>query len=348
VIIDGGNWTITEADVDRMLDFIERVHELEFIGPVEVQVSDDIGAGWAQTYQAFPEDNWHLLDALGLPGETIDRLAANQFRLDRIRGVCCRIEEATIVEVEIQPTKLATELIVIHELTHAIHVQHWERFEGRRAPSAEFPPPSAAATEGIPQYLAFAYLAEASPEAQAEVAFDLPIVRPDMIPEIGASLAEYLNFAYATGPDFVTSVVNELGADGLFELLENPPTSSEQILFPAKYLAGEPAQEVEAPPLPDGATIVASGTIGAATLAFVLTPVLGEAAARQMVGGWAGDRYIVFDTDEGPCLLANVVVDDNAEAIALQLNQSLLLSAPATETQVGARGAIELATCGFG
>ena len=69
----------------------------------------------------------------------------------------------------------------------------------------------AASTEGVPQFVTFAYLDHVSPEELAAVLPELPIIRPDMVPLIGPGAAWRLNFAYAPGPAFVDSVVAARG-----------------------------------------------------------------------------------------------------------------------------------------
>ena len=255
IVIDAGEWTITQAEVDGYIDFIEETHQLEFKGPVRVVVSEDIGFEFAPQFEIFNEDHWYLLRGLGLADSQADRDSANQVRRDRIRGVCCQFLDMTQVAVEIQPTELGTATIVVHELVHALHTQYPEVYRRTRIDTDEAPVPYAAAVEGIPQFIAFEYLALGSEEERAEVIPDLPIIRDDMIPLLGRGPARYLNFAYANGPAFVDVVVDANGLDGLADLLNNPPTTTAQVLFPEKYLAGQSAVEVPEPQAPAGITV---------------------------------------------------------------------------------------------
>lgn len=347
VVIQGDGWVTTEADIARLATFVEETHQLEYTEPVTVLVSDDVGAEYAPNFEAFESGEWWLLQALGLADSQVDRDITNQVRRDRIRGLCCRFDHGTQVVVEVESTKLETEAIVVHELTHALHTQYPDLFENTRDETDETPKPFAASIEGVPQFVTFAYLAQALPEELAAVTPELPIIRPDMIPLIGPGPARHLNFAYATGPAFVDAVVDARGIEGLSDLLTSPPTTTEQILFPDKYLAGEAAADVPTPATPPETNAVAIGTIGAAMLMFVLAEELGESAALELVEPWAGDRFVVYEGDENVCMLATIVMDTPEAQVVFGPKLLDVLSPAFPDATVTVLDAgIELRTCG--
>ncbi len=346
VVVQGDGWVTTEADIARLATFVEETHQLEYTEPVTVLVSDDVGAEYAPNFEAFESGEWWLLQALGFAGSQVDRDVTNQVRRDRIRGLCCRFDDGTQVVVEVEATKLETEAVVVHELTHALHTQYPDLFENTRYETDETPKPFAASIEGVPQFVTFAYLDLASPEELVAVTPELPIIRPDMVPLIGPGPARHLNFAYATGPAFVNAVVDARGIKGLSDLLTSPPTTTEQILFPDKYLAGETAVEVPAPAAPPGQTVVASGRIGAAMLMFVLIDAEGESAALDLVAPWAGDQFVVYEMGDDVCLLATIEIDTPEAQAGLgpKLLNSLRPAFPDATVTVFDAG-IELRTC---
>ena len=314
VVVQGDGWAVTQSKIEELTRFTEEAHELEFTGEVRVVVSEDIGVEFAAGFEPLTNDDWYLMRGLGLADQQADRLAANQVRLDRIRGACCQFDDLLQVAVEVQPTQLGTEAIIVHELTHALHVQHRALFDRDPPPTDETPPPPAAAYEGVPQYIAFAYIATGSAEAQAALADDLPIIRNDMLDLIEVGPARHLNFAYDAGPNFVQAVVEVRGVSGLSELLRTPPTTTEQVLFPQKYLDEEAALDVSTPAVPDGTIVRSQGTIGASMLMVATTDYLGADAAQEVVAAWAGDRYVTYEIDGGLCLSAAITLDDEASA----------------------------------
>lgn len=347
VVIQGDGWAITEADVARLTAFIEETHQLEFTAEIRIAVSDDIGFEFAPGYEAFNENEWHLLQALGLADRTVARETINQARRDRIRGVCCQFLDLTQVVVEVEATKLETETIVVHELTHALHTQHPALFDRALYETDETPRPFAASGEGVPQYIAFEYFAQAPLEERLEVGDELAIIRDDMVSLVGRGTADHLNFAYDTGAVFVAQIVEARGVAGLFDLLAVPPLTTEQILFPDKYLAGEAKQQVTAPTAAADQPVRATGTIGVAMLMWLFDEVHGAARARQLAQVWAGDQYVVYETTEQICLSATIAIDQgtiDASVFAGALAQSLAPAFPAVEAVAGV-DVIELRTC---
>lgn len=348
VVIDGGDWTITENDVERIRDFIEVTHELDFTGPVGVRISDDIGREYADGFEPFDRDEWELLRMLGLTEADADRDEANQLRRDRIRGFCCLPPgESGPLEVvmELQPSKFATELILMHELVHALHVQNPRLYPLGRYYSAETPLTFSAAVEGVPQYVVFRYLEMASEEQRASVVDDLPIIRDDMFSLLDDGPARHLNWAYDTGADFVVGVFAERGAQGLSDLIGEPPSTNEQVLYPDKYLAGEEAIPIERPLIPAGAEARSEGTIGAALLMWVLADQVGQPAALDMVAEWAGDSYVIYDLGQQQCLSAAVMVDDRADEIGSAMLAQLRVDFPEADGEA-AGTTVAFDTCG--
>ncbi len=145
--------------------------------------------------------------------------------------------------------------------------------------------------------VAFEWLAQAPLQERNDITPELAIIRDDMVSLTGIGPARHVNFAYATGPAFVDAVVEARGLEGLSGLIRLPPSTTEQVLFPEKYLAGESAVPVARPDVPTAANVRSTGSIGAAMLMFVLADVNGDVVAQRMVEPWAGDQYVVYDSD---------------------------------------------------
>jgi len=353
VVVQGDDWTITQTEVNQLILLVEETHELTFSDPVGVVVSDDIGLEFARGFEPFQANDWALFRGLGLAESEQQRLEANQLRLDRIRGFCCAGldgggtgEMATVVEL--QDTKFATELIIVHELTHALHRQNPELFPGP-LDVIETPLPPAAGFEGVPQFVTFGYISTGSLEDRAAVAPDLPIIRNDQLDLIPNAAARHLNFAYEVGPTFVDAVVAARGIQGLSDVIKEPPITTEQVLFPAKYLAGEQAERVSQPELPTGAFVSGRGTIGSAMLWFLLTEEFGETTALAMVEPWAGDTYVAYELGNDYCLAANIMMDTAGVAVSFadSLKEALLRVDPVAEvsTEVSGAGMVALQVC---
>ena len=317
VLVEGDGWTITQGDMDRLIAFVEETHQLSFAEPVGIAISDDIGAEFARGFEPFGQPDWLLMRGLGLAETDAERQVVNQARLDRIRGFCCSFDESGrfAVVVELQPSKIYTEMIVVHELTHALHAQN--DLQPRGIVANEIPLPAASAFEGVPQFITFAYMQqEASTELIDEISPDLPIIRDDQFDQMPVAAARNLNFAYGAGAEFVDAVVAELGVDGLSELMRRPPSTGEQVLFPQKYLDVETARSVPPPSPPAGTRVQHQGTVGAATWRFLLLDAYGPDESLELVAPWSGDGFVVYTGDGKLCLAADVVLDTEPAAAA--------------------------------
>lgn len=132
-------------------------------------------------------------------------------------------------------------------------------------------------------------------------------------------LANSLLFPYTTGLEFVQTLFEQDGFAALDDAWQNLPQSTEQILHPERYLAGDTPQLVTLPPL--------TGTLGAGWY-LVDENVLGEFMVREYlsqqltpeqvntaVTGWGGDRYAVYtNRDENIAMVLRLVWDSDDDA----------------------------------
>ncbi|MBN1314921.1 MAG: hypothetical protein JXA42_05620 [Anaerolineales bacterium] len=133
-------------------------------------------------------------------------------------------------------------------------------------------------------------------------------------------IQEQMMFPYEEGLLFVDYLYSEGGYPGIDAAFANPPQSTEQILHPERYLAGESPQIISLPPL--------TGTLGT-DWQFVDENVLGEfflrvyleqyvdpQAAAEAADGWGGDRYAVYYRPENDdlVLVYRIVWDSESEA----------------------------------
>jgi len=106
-------------------------------------------------------------------------------------------------------------------------------------------------------------------------------------------LVHSLRFPYDAGSLFVRARFRAGGFAEVDNTYRKPPTSTEQILHPDLYAAG---QGWTAPPLPDLAAVtgcakVDNGTLGEFDMGEVLDEQLSATDARKAAAGWNGDAY---------------------------------------------------------
>lgn len=131
-------------------------------------------------------------------------------------------------------------------------------------------------------------------------------------PGTPAILSRELIFPYEDGMQFVVALYQAGGWDAVNAAFENPPATTEQVMHPDKYLAGEaaiPASLNDATAaLGDGWTTRWDTTLGEWYLREHLRTQLPNSDARAAADGWGGDRFQVYAS-----------ADDSALAWALRL-----------------------------
>jgi len=126
-----------------------------------------------------------------------------------------------------------------------------------------------------------------------------------------------LLFPYQAGADFVSSAQQSPGIwRQVNQLYSRPPVSTEQILHPAKYAAGEDPIPVS---LPTGASLieedwelVMEDVFGEFLLRTYLETGLPRPQSIRAASGWGGDRFRLLKDDSGRRLLVAVFLWDTS------------------------------------
>jgi hypothetical protein len=120
-------------------------------------------------------------------------------------------------------------------------------------------------------------------------------------------LTETFIFRYRDGARFVEAMRRARPAASVDDIFRRPPASSEQVLHPEKYLAGEAPREVDANAegfREDGWEALASTPLGEIGVRGLLLAGVEDAEARKAAAGWGGDRAFVFGrAGRGPAQL---------------------------------------------
>lgn len=133
---------------------------------------------------------------------------------------------------------------------------------------------------------------------------------------------EALMFPYSAGFDLTVTLHRTGGFALIDKAFAKPPETSEQVLHPEKYLAGERAVSIAAPVAPPGTTLIAIDTMGELGLRSVLQQCVPLPGARVAAAGWGGDRLIVAETPDQQLVLGGSIVMDS-ESDALELETAL-------------------------
>ena len=346
-----------QALVDDIEAFVAAERGLPFLRDVVVELADDAEFE-ARLLADFDEDvpdiitTGRVLQALGLVEPGTDLVEA--FRALLGAGVVGFYDSETD-ELVVRGTEATpyVRTVIAHELTHALDDQH---FELERPALDDAPDESGfgftALVEGNAVRVEDAYRATLTAEefeaAQAEEqalgdGYDF-----DAIPLV---LFEQLGAPYILGPDLVDDILESGGQARLDASFATPPVTSEALIDPATYLAGQGPVAVAAPTA-DGEEIDRH-VLGA----FGLAQLLGEASAilggigdtDEAVIGWGGDAYVAWaDGDDRACVRINIIgdtpedTDEIADALefwaddpSLELDTTLVVSDVVTLTSCG-------------
>jgi len=220
---------------------------------------------------------------------------------------------------------LTEQIIYVHEFTHALQDMHYDLDSLLPDDLDQTTPDRSLATtalvEGDASLIMQLYLQEviaSNPLAALSVLADAAalgaLTLPPGIPDI---LNSELLFPYEQGLAFVTAIVNEGGIDALYALYDDPPTTTEQILHPEAYQAGEGAQPVTLGAVTPGAdwTQLWDTTLGEFYVReHVALFAESRTLAAQAAAGWGGDALRIWQQDDQIAMLLKLAWDTPADA----------------------------------
>jgi hypothetical protein len=217
---------------------------------------------------------------------------------------------------ELTPTDRSS---IVHELVHAVVDQHFAFGRERAAlagAGADDPLVAYdALVEGDATYFQLVYLQGLDQADRIEVALAFASTDSAAIRDLPDFVRATLAFPYEEGFTFVRDLVEAGGIARVDQAYREPPTTSAQILNPARYLAGGGPRRVVPLELDLGtATITPATTFGQHRLDALLTSVIPPDLVTQTVDGWDGDTYqLVADGDEiGFALIVQMLSPDDA------------------------------------
>lgn len=224
-------------------------------------------------------------------------------------------------------TALPDQVLYAHEFAHALQDQNFGLAELGLATTDQFYDYDdrllalAALVEGDAEQVQTQYMEEVLTREEVVVVQQAygrsSEARLNAAPRI---LREAFLFPYTHGQDFVAALYDEGGWDLVNGAYLAPPTSSEQILHPERYLAGEQPATVSLPPVTDtlGADwrVAYEGSVGEFVLRIYLESRLEPEQAALAAEGWGGDRLAVYQNDgaETPLMLFSLMWDTPEDA----------------------------------
>jgi hypothetical protein len=311
-----------EAVVAEISVFVEQERGLDFVEPVAVELSGE-GEFQDRLLADFDEDVDELrttgafLEGLGMVEPGTDVVEAMRSLLG---GFVVGFYDPETAELVVRGAELTpyVKTTIAHELVHALDDQHHDldRPEYDDADD-EVGFGFSAVAEGNARRIESAYRASLDEHERAQADAQERSVGGDV--DLGAVplvLLDLIGAPYLLGEPFVGQVVDEGGNEALAEAFADPPRTSEQLLDPDRYLAGEQAVDVPAPDV--AGEVVDEGVVGQLVLMLMLADELGMDVARTAATGWGGDRGVAWRDGDRACVTVSLVGDDAAETRELR------------------------------
>ncbi len=215
--------------------------------------------------------------------------------------------------------------VMAHELTHALQDQHFNlrRFEHWPKHDSDAELSIHSLIEGDASYLMLQYVTK-SPARQ--VAFMRSMMTggagsTEQLDKAPRVLRESLMFPYFQGMSWVAQVYKRGGLDAVSAAYTNLPKSTEQILHPEKYFAGEKPKKVSirdiSASLGKGWREADNDVEGEWGFYLLLDEYLQSPdASKKAAEGWGGDRYALFlgPKDSDVLVAEKTVWDTEADA----------------------------------
>ena len=312
-----------QAVVDESMAFVEEQRGLEFREPVDIALLDeeaftariraDLAESFEEDAEEIPADEAFLV-AFGLAPEDVDlRAQAEQYLTGAVLAFY-DTEDDELVMRGTEPTPFFRGTLV-HELTHALDDQHFELFREELEDAEDerrFAFDALIEGNAIRVQTAFEGALSADEynqmlEEQLSFGGDLDF---DQIVEVLIRANEWL---YIGSRPLLDALVAEGGEAAVDAALEEPPTTSEQVIEPDLFVDDEPVLEVAAPEA-DG-EVTDEGVFGQWFLYYLLDG-FDPLFETTLDIGWGADRYVQWDEGERTCVRGNILGDtpeDTAE-----------------------------------
>lgn len=269
------------------------------------------------------KDNAVTLRHLGLLGEGVDLAETlDAYYRGSVAGIYLPEETALYVGSSDGSLSPATRFYVAHELEHALIDQHFNL-----GPLEALSEDLSTAEEAF----AFQSLSEGDAVAVAArwmVAHTTRAQRIEMEREFAEAggpppgpvfLERSFSFPYAYGGTFVEALLARGGWDAVNRAFGAPPTTTEQILDPERFLTGEGAIVVDDFVAASDLRVIEEGSFGRYDLQLTLDgdPALetgvAAAEAEKAAEGWGGGRYQTLRTAGSAATVVRVAFDDEHE-----------------------------------
>ena len=294
---------------------VEKIRGLRFKRlpqPVAVTAAQARDEGLADFDRSYPGERQRadeeVLKLLGLiePDVSLRSVSATTFSSGVAGYYDPRTKRLRIVRGTATGTRVIAEMVLAHELDHALEDQRFGLSSAGSGGSDDGSLARLALVEGSATALMYRYVQRTfSTEETLGGLVGAAFADTGSLPPF---LEAQLVWPYTGGQAFIEYLLRRAG--GRWDLVNvadrvNPPASTEQVLHPQKYLSAEPPRPVRlrvGPIVGPRYERTVAGRSGELQTREILATAGGGGAA-EAAAGWGGDRYELWERrDRGGCL----------------------------------------------
>jgi hypothetical protein len=301
--------------------YVEKERGLKFTSPVKVTALDDapfkakLSAVRMGPAVAKAQRDQGLMRALGVIGPTVD-LAAQVKRLATGSVTAFYDPKGNELFVHSGPISPFTRKAIVHELAKALDDQHFELDRPNlAAANDETAAAFEALYEGVATRIENRYIASLPDSDKKAITAESNRLAAQVPRDLPSIVLVTYGFPYAAGPKLADAILAAGGTGRLDKAMQSPPTTTEQVLHPEKYLAGEGPKPAPAPAA-DGA-VVRQGSMGQLDISLMLAGVLDAGYAEGAADGWGGDQYVVWQNGNQSCARLSIVMDNPTQSTTM-------------------------------
>jgi hypothetical protein len=325
--VPGPGATPLEQELPALLRFVEQARGLTFDHPVKVTLLDRAAFRERLLDEELPRSKastkrlanlQRVLQGLGLLARDVDL----QHAVRSLYGAATagfydtERKDLAVQGVRLTPSVRTT---LVHELTHALQAQHFDLqrkdLHGREDESGDG---FQAVKEGDAVRIQRLYQETLSAEERKQMEQEQLVATAGIDPNTPRVVLQLVAFPYVAGPAFTTQVVAEGGQARLDQAFTDPPVSTEELLHPDRYLAGDAVAPIAVPaPKPDGkAKAIDHGVFGELELLLVLNT--SGVSGADAAAGWGGGRYVAWRKGDDTCVRVTLAMDTPTDTTELR------------------------------
>jgi hypothetical protein len=315
---------LTQQAFDKAFNEVEQIRNVT-LPHVDLEVVtrqwaiDTWGKGYAPDMQKILRDE-NIYKGLFMITESTSLYSANVDWAGTF-GAASWNDKIYVVQENFDPSKDPdAEATFVHELTHIMQNQF------PRATTFTFDSDKAltALIEGDASYMSAFFINQTKGSDNNIKPFAIEqvpafLIENSMLNELHPDLPQSISclnyFPYGYGKIFINSLYQKGGWETVNQAYSNPPNTTEQIMYPDKYFAGESSQQVATPALADKDwTKISENTYGEYFIQVMLGTWLSKTEAETAAAGWNGDTLTYYERENDFLFTWNIKWDSSSDA----------------------------------